>query len=135
MAVIHAEVGGAAQHDCWVAAGFQDVRAEFDRNLVERGEIGAAVAGYWRGEKVVDLWGGRRTPIDEAPWNEDTMAQRWLGSMTKAGSTRARRLVIEAAYYYRRGPAVGEALERRQGSKAPQIIHIAWRAQRRLNAR
>ena len=46
----------------WVARGFEEVRVEFDRNFVERGEIGAAVAAYWRGEKVVDLWGGRRTP-------------------------------------------------------------------------
>src|SRR5437868_7148422 len=36
-------------------------------------EICAAVAAYWRGEKVVDLWGGRRTPDGDAPWNEDTM--------------------------------------------------------------
>ena len=47
----------------------------------------------------------------------------------------ARRLLVEAAWHYRRGPAVGEALERRQRGQAPQIIHIAWRAQRRLNAR
>lgn len=56
-----------------VASGFEEVRAEFDRNFVERGEIGAAVAAYWRGEKVVDLWGGRRAPDGDAPWNEETM--------------------------------------------------------------
>ena len=61
--------------------------------------------------------------------------QRRLGSITKSGSTHARRLMIEAAYHYRRGPAVGEALERRQRSQAPEIINISWRAQRRLNAR
>jgi CubicO group peptidase (beta-lactamase class C family) len=49
------------------------VQAEFDRNFAQRGEIGAAVAAYWRGKKVVDLWGGRRTPTGHAPWNEDTM--------------------------------------------------------------
>jgi hypothetical protein len=42
--------------DGLVAPGFEDVRAEFERNFTERGEIGAAVAAYWRGEKVVDLW-------------------------------------------------------------------------------
>jgi hypothetical protein len=35
-----------------VAPGFEQVRAEFERNFAERGEIGAAVAAYWRGEKV-----------------------------------------------------------------------------------
>ncbi|HEY9426965.1 MAG TPA: serine hydrolase domain-containing protein [Gemmatimonadaceae bacterium] len=64
-----------------VAPGFEDVRAEFERNFAERGEIGAAVAAYWRGEKVVDLWGGRRTPQGDAPWKEDTMVV--VNSITK----------------------------------------------------
>ncbi len=57
----------------WAAPGFEEVRAEFDRNFAERGEIGAAVSAYWRGEKVVDLWGGRRIPGGDEPWNEDTL--------------------------------------------------------------
>jgi len=56
-----------------VAPGFEEVRVEFERNFAERGELGAAVAAYWHGEKVVDLWGGSRTPAGDAPWNEDTM--------------------------------------------------------------
>jgi CubicO group peptidase (beta-lactamase class C family) len=56
-----------------LAKGFEQVGIEFERNFAERGEIGAAVSAYWRGEKVVDLWGGRRTPNSDAPWEEDTM--------------------------------------------------------------
>lgn len=56
-----------------VAEGFEQVRVEFERNFAERGEVGAAVSAYWRGEKVVDLWGGRRTWDGDAPWEEDTM--------------------------------------------------------------
>ena len=56
-----------------VAAGFEQVRVEFERNFRERGEIGAAVTAYWRGAKVVDLWGGRRSPEDDDPWERDTM--------------------------------------------------------------
>ena len=56
-----------------VAPGFEEVRAEFERNFAERGEIGAAVAAYWHGEKVVDLWGGWRKPHSDEPWSEDTM--------------------------------------------------------------
>jgi CubicO group peptidase (beta-lactamase class C family) len=72
-----------------VARGFDEVRAEFERNFAERGEIGAAVAAYWRGQKVVDLWGGRRTPDGDAPWNEDTMVivastTKGLSAMTLA---------------------------------------------------
>jgi CubicO group peptidase (beta-lactamase class C family) len=72
-----------------VAPGFEEVRAEFERNFAERSEIGAAVAAYWRGEKVVDLWGGRRTPRGEAPWKQDTMVvvmstTKGLAAMTLA---------------------------------------------------
>jgi len=73
----------------FVARGFEEVRAEFERNFAERGEIGAAVAAYWRGEKVVDLWGGRRMPDGDEPWNEDTMVvvmstTKGLAAMTLA---------------------------------------------------
>ncbi|HTH64314.1 MAG TPA: serine hydrolase domain-containing protein [Gemmatimonadales bacterium] len=73
----------------FVAPGFEEVRTEFERNFARRGEIGAAVAAYWRGEKVVDLWGGRRTPTSDAPWNEDTMVvvmstTKGLSAMTLA---------------------------------------------------
>lgn len=76
-------IGGA------VAPGFDEVRTEFARNFRQRHEIGAAVAVYWRGQKVVDLWGGRRTPKGDAPWNEDTMVvvnstTKGLAAMTLA---------------------------------------------------
>ena len=71
----------APRIDGFVAPGFEEVRAVFELNFVKRGEIGAAIAAYWRGEKVVDLWGGRRTPTGEEPWNEDTMVG--VASVTK----------------------------------------------------
>jgi transposase len=69
------------------------------------------------------------------PSENTTGQQRRQGSITKAGSTHARRLLIEAAYHYQRHAAVGQMLERRQRGQPPQVINIAWRAQRRLNAR
>lgn len=73
----------------YVAPGFAEVRAELERDFSERGEIGAAVAAYVRGEKVVDLWGGRRTPEGDLPWSEDTMVivhstTKGLSAMTLA---------------------------------------------------
>lgn len=73
----------------WVAPGFEPVQAAFEDNFAARGEIGAAVAAYWRGQKVVDLWGGRRAPEGDAPWNEDTMivvnsSTKGLAAMTIA---------------------------------------------------
>jgi CubicO group peptidase (beta-lactamase class C family) len=78
-----AHIGGV------VAPGFDDVRTAFERNFAERGDIGAAVAAYWYGEKVVDLWGGRRMPDGVQPWNEDTMVvvnstTKGLSAMTLA---------------------------------------------------
>ena len=72
-----------------VAPGFEEVSEEFDRNFAERGEIGAAVAAYWRGEKVVDLWGGRRAPDSGELWHEDTLVlvnstTKGLAAMTLA---------------------------------------------------
>lgn len=60
---------------------------------------------------------------------------RRLGKITKAGSTHARRLLVEAALHYRLTPAVGAALAVRQRGKDPALIDHAWRVQRRLNAR
>jgi transposase len=59
------------------------------------------------------------------PSEHTTGQQRRLGSITKAGSTHARRLLVEAGYHYRRGPVVDEALERRQRGQAPKIINIS----------
>ena len=58
---------------------------------VERHEGGAAVCVYYRGEKVVDLWGGARN-ADGDLWQEDTMAPSY--STTKGvASTVVHRLV------------------------------------------
>lgn len=68
--------------------------------------------------------------------SEHTSGQRRRqGAITKAGSTHARRLLIEASYHYRRHPGVGRVLEERQRDQPPEVINIAWSAQRRLNAR
>lgn len=55
-----------------VAPGFERVRVEFDRNLRERDEKGAAIAVYQRGQLVVDLWGGDRGQT-KGPWRRDTL--------------------------------------------------------------
>ena len=66
------------------------------------------------------------------PAEHTTDTKRRLGSITKAGSSHARRLLVEAAWHYRRPPRVGELLERRQRGVDPRVVAIAWRCQRRL---
>jgi len=69
------------------------------------------------------------------PAEHTTDQKRRLGSITKAGSSHARRLLVEAAWHYRRLPATGTTLARRQDGIDPRVIAIAWRAQVRLHTR
>jgi CubicO group peptidase (beta-lactamase class C family) len=57
----------------YVAPGFEAVREEFRANFTRRGELGAAVAAYVGGSKVVDLWGGYRHARRQDRWEEDTL--------------------------------------------------------------
>ncbi|WP_435822043.1 serine hydrolase domain-containing protein [Actinacidiphila alni] len=56
-----------------VEDGWEPVRAAFAQNFSRRGDVGAAVALYHHGRKVVDLWGGTAAPAGGAPWAEDTV--------------------------------------------------------------
>jgi transposase len=69
------------------------------------------------------------------PGEHATGEKRKQGSITKAGCSHARRLLIEAAWHYRRQPAVSLTLRRRQDGQPPAAIDTAWRAQLRLSAR
>jgi CubicO group peptidase (beta-lactamase class C family) len=56
-----------------VDAGYGTVADAFRSNLTNGAELGAAVAVYRDGRKVVDLWGGLRDGIAGDPWQEDTI--------------------------------------------------------------
>src|SRR5512139_3612801 len=56
-----------------VSAGFEAVRDAFAENFSRRDELGGACCVYYRGEKVVDLWGGVRNKATGEPWQEGTM--------------------------------------------------------------
>jgi transposase len=66
------------------------------------------------------------------PSESTTGRQRRQGAITKTGSKHARRLLIEAAWQYRKQPKIGKTLTDRQHGQPPQAIAIAWSAQRRL---
>ncbi|MCW2588519.1 MAG: esterase [Mycobacterium sp.] len=53
--------------------GYGRVADAFRRNLSSGQELGAAVAVYRDGRKVVDLWGGFRDGTTQAPWETDTL--------------------------------------------------------------
>ena len=58
--------------------------------------------------------------------------KRRQGAITKAGSGHARRLLVEAAWHYRRAPRRGTTLLRRQDGQPEHICQISWNAQQRL---
>jgi transposase len=69
------------------------------------------------------------------PSENSSGERRRQGSITKAGSAHARRLLVEAAHHYRRAPRRSSALERRQRGQQAWVVDFSWRVQRRLNGR
>lgn len=64
-------------------AGFENVREAFEENFSRRGEIGASLTIYSKGELVVDLWGGT-LPSTGQSWQRDTLVN--VFSVTKGMS-------------------------------------------------
>ena len=71
--------------------------------------------------------------IGLVPSEHSTGETRRQGHITKSGSRHARRLLVEAAWHYRRAPRLGTILERRQQGQDQAVIAIAWKAQQRLH--
>lgn len=71
---------------------FAAVRAEFERNFDERGEVGASLHVLVDGEPVVDLWGGT-ADRDGTPWAEDTLTV--VFSCTKGATALCAHLLID----------------------------------------
>ena len=67
------------------------------------------------------------------PSEHSTGERRRRGPITKSGSRHARRLLVEAAWQYRRPPRVAGSLARRQINGEPEILALSWKAQRRLH--
>jgi CubicO group peptidase (beta-lactamase class C family) len=81
----------------FVKPGFESVRETFVENFELRNELGAACCVYYKGEKVVDLWGGIRNEATREPWEEDTMVLVW--STTKGMSALAMALAHSQGLY------------------------------------
>ena len=66
--------------------------------------------------------------------SEDSSGERERrGSITKAGNTHCRHVLVQAGWSYRHRPAVGAPLKKRQQGQPPQVIAHAWKAQHRLH--
>ena len=67
------------------------------------------------------------------PSEHSSGERRRQGQITRSGSRHARRLLVEAAWHYRRPPRLGTSLKDRQQDQAAVVIAIAWKAQQRLH--
>jgi len=67
------------------------------------------------------------------PSENSSGEKRRQGQITKSGSRHARRLLVEAAWHYRRAPAAGNTLRRRQAGQSAHVIALSWKAQQRLH--
>ena len=56
-----------------ISPGFEKVKEEFAKNFTDRDDLGAAFSLYFKGEKVVDLWGGLADAESSKPWAEDSL--------------------------------------------------------------
>jgi transposase len=89
----------------------------------------AEIADFERFAKAEQLM----SYVGLTPCENTTGQQRRLGAITKTGSGHARRLLVEAAWHYRKRPAIGRALQDRQDGQPAQAVAISWSAQQRLH--
>ena len=66
------------------------------------------------------------------PSEHSSSNKRHLGAITKAGNSRARRLLTESAHSYRYAAHISTDLQKRQENLSKEVIDIAWQAQTRL---
>ena len=69
------------------------------------------------------------------PGEHSSGAKRRQGSITKAGNSAARRMLVEVAWHYREGPRVSRVIAERHDGLPGAVTEIAWNAQTRLNSK
>ncbi len=57
-----------------VKEGFEKVKTVFEENFEKRKEVGASCCVYYKGKKVVDLYGGYRDKNKKQHWEHDTLS-------------------------------------------------------------
>lgn len=80
-----------------VDEGYGKVADAFRANFASGQEVGAALAVYREGVKVVDLWGGYRDGLVRAPWTQDTMVN--VFSSTKGVAALAVALAVSRGLF------------------------------------
>lgn len=69
------------------------------------------------------------------PGEHSSGPKRRQGSITKAGNSAARRMLVEVAWHYQHSPRVSPIIAARHDQLPTEVTDIAWKAQLRLNAK
>jgi transposase len=69
------------------------------------------------------------------PGEHSSGSKRRQGSITKAGNSAARRMLVEIAWHYQQGARVSASIATRQADLPAAVTAIAWAAQLRLSAK
>jgi hypothetical protein len=69
------------------------------------------------------------------PAEHSSGPKRRQGSITKAGNSVARRMLVEVAWHYQHSPRVSPIIATRHDQLPKEVTDIAWKAQLRLNAK
>ena len=91
----------------------------------------AEIGDWQRFERAVRVMSYLGLVVSE----DSSGARRRQGQITKTGSRHARRLLVEAAWHYRRPPRRGATLQRRQLGHNAHVLALSWKAQQRLHQR
>lgn len=67
------------------------------------------------------------------PSEESSGGTTRRGGITKTGNSRARRVLVEAAWQYAHKPALSDGLKKRQAGQPVEVIAHSWKAQHRLH--
>jgi transposase len=91
--------------------------------------LAAEVGDFTRFERPSQLM----SYLGLVPSEHSSGETRRQGAITKTGSRHARRLLVEAAWHYRRPPRHGTTLKRRQEGQPQVAVAISWKTQQRLH--
>jgi transposase len=69
------------------------------------------------------------------PREDSTGGRERKGSITKAGTSHCRHVLVQAAWSYRHRPKVAAPMKARQRHQPAPVVAHAWKAQHRLHAR
>jgi transposase len=99
--------------------------------LVSAVTLVAEIGDFRRFAKAGDLMAF----VGLIPMEHTTGTNRRQGPITRTGNAHVRRILVEAAWHYRRLPRMSKAIRARNEPVSAGVRRIAWKAQLRLNKR